>query len=189
MQDEENLFQSEVGNVKPLAPSRKANIQSKTEITPGHQMRKISAVHENKETNPLGNTGIEMVNPNDFLQFRRPGVQDRVYKKLRQGKFPIDSRLDLHRRSLEQARQDVWEFISDCVQSDLKVVLITHGKGDRGEQQAVIKSHVNHWLPMIDEVLAFHTAQRHHGGAGCMYLLLKKSSSSKQKKRQNYDDN
>ena len=38
---------------------------------------------------------------------------------------------------------------------------------------------VVHWLPQISEVLAFHSAQRHHGGTGAVYILLKKSDTKR----------
>ena len=49
------------------------------------------------------------------------------------------------------------------------------------EEPAKIKSCVNHWLPQFSYVLAFHSAQKMHGGLGATYILLSKSAASKQK--------
>ena len=54
------------------------------------------------------------VDPNDYLAFARPGVQHGVYKNLRQGKYDIQSRLDLHRHTVEQARTALYGFVVDC---------------------------------------------------------------------------
>jgi DNA-nicking Smr family endonuclease len=47
-----------------------------------------------------------------------------------------------------------------------------------------LKSHIAVWLPQINAVLAFHSAQRHHGGTGAVYILLKKGSKAKQHNRE-----
>ena len=44
----------------------------------------------------------------------------------------------------------------------------------------MLKSYVNKWLPNLPEVMAFHSAQQHHGGAGAVYVLLKKNAEKKQ---------
>ena len=35
-----------------------------------------------------------------FLEYKKDGVQDGVFRKLRLGKYPITAKLDLHRRTL-----------------------------------------------------------------------------------------
>ena len=47
----------------------------------------------------------------------------------------------------------------------------------------ILKSFVNKWLPELPAVLAYHTAQRHHGGSGATYVLLKKSADKKHENR------
>lgn len=129
---------------------------------------------------PLANAEVEQLEANAILAFQLPGVQHGVYRQLRLGKYTIEARLDLHRMSVEQARMAVYQFIRDCISHDIRCALITHGKGEGRAKPAVIKSYVAHWLPQIKEVLAFHSAQKHHGGSGATYLLLKKSDRKKQ---------
>ena len=114
-----------------------------------------------------------------MLSFSRPGVQHGVFKNLRQGKYEIHSSLDLHGLTVEQSRQALWGFIKDCNKQGVRCGLITHGKGHGRAEPAKLKSCVNHWLPQIDSVLAFHSAQKQHGGLGATYILFKKSSASK----------
>ena len=142
--------------------------------------RESAQAHPAKPSDPLADTEIIQLEPNDILDFRRPGVQHGVYKQLRQGRYSIDARLDLHRMKVEQARQAVYQFVRDCISHDIRCALITHGKGEGRDNPAVLKSYVAHWLPQISEVLAFHSAQKHHGGAGACYLLLKKSERKRQ---------
>ena len=117
-----------------------------------------------------------------MLEYKRPGVQDGVFKRLRQGKYAIESRLDLHRRTVAQARELVYQFAEDCLRNDIRVAVIVHGKGDRTpdpDNQATIKSYINKWLRDLDMVMAFHSAQRHHGGLGAVYVLFKKSEKAR----------
>ena len=58
-------------------------------------------------------------------------------------------------------------------------MLITHGKGELRDKPALLKSCVNHWLKELDSVLAFHSAQPHHGGSGASYVMLRKSSNKR----------
>ncbi len=135
---------------------------------------------------PLAGEPMEMVEPLALLSFQRPGVQHGVFKNLRLGKYAIDARLDLHKLTVDKARREVYQFIQDCVNNDVRAVLITHGKGEGREQPAMLKSCVAFWLPQLPEVLAFHSAQKHHGGYGATYVLLKKSERKKLENRERH---
>ena len=130
---------------------------------------------------------IEQVAALDPLAFSRPGVQHGVYKNLRMGKYEIQSRLDLHRHTVEQARAALWHFVDDCQKHSVRCALITHGKGEHLARPAVLKSCVNHWLKQFDQVLAFHTAQKYHGGLGATYVLIKKGSAARQTTSENLE--
>ena len=95
----------------------------------------------------------------------------------------MDARLDLHHHTVEMARTAVYQFISDCLKYDIRTGIIVHGKGEREEPRALLKSYTNNWLREIPEVLAFHSALRQNGGVGAVYVLLKESESEKDKNR------
>lgn len=112
------------------------------------------------------------------LAFERPGVQKNTLKKLRTGKLPVEASLDLHGKTMEQARVALLEFLAYCQQEQLKVITIVHGKGFGSEsKKPVIKPLVNKWLQELDEVLAFVSAQPQHGGTGAVYVLLRRNKS------------
>ncbi len=154
-----------------------------TKQTPGMvERRKAAQLDDQAGGNTLdAGANIKQLDPFDVLSFVRPGVQHGVYKNLRLGKYEIQSFLDLHGRTVDQARQDVWRFLEEGFAQGIRCCLITHGKGQGREEPAKIKSCVNHWLPQFSYVLAFHTAQKMHGGLGATYVLLSKSAASKQK--------
>jgi DNA-nicking Smr family endonuclease len=186
--DEFSDFLNEVGDVQPLKQTKKADVKKETEVTPGLIARKQAAVSElPTDLNFLTTEAdfIDFVLPQDPLGYKKDGVQEGVYKKLRQGKYSMDARLDLHHHTVEQARKAVFEFVRDCLRYDIRTGIIVHGKGEREEPRALLKSYTNKWLREIPEVLAFHSALRQNGGVGAVYVLLKKSEREKDKNRLN----
>ena len=168
-------------DIQPLSGKGSAHIAKPVQVTPGVLERRKAAQEEVvAESNILDPASIiEQVDPLAYLEFVRPGVQHGVYKNLRLGKYEIQSRLDLHRHTVEQARNALWHFVDDCHKHGVRCALVTHGKGEGREQPARLKSCVNHWLRQFDQVLAFHSAQKTHGGAGATYILVKKDSSAR----------
>src|SRR5688572_23522658 len=130
--------------------------------------REVAQTAVVQQRDPLS-APVTMVDPLAELSFRRTGVQHGVFRNLRLGKYALDARLDLHKMTVEQARGEVYQFIQDCLEQDVRTALIMHGKGELREQPAILKSCVAHWLPQMDEVLAFHSAQKAHGGLGATY--------------------
>jgi len=156
-------------------------LQKRDSDSASASVRRQSAEYESiVDSDPLVDAEVAMLEANALLAFQRPGVQHGVYRQLRLGKYDIEARLDLHRMKLEQARMAVYQFVRDCLSHDIRCALITHGKGEGRKTPALIKSHVAHWLPQITEVLAFHSAQKHHGGSGATYIMLKKSERKRQ---------
>ncbi len=112
-------------------------------------------------------------------------MQNGVYKKLKQGKYQQEARLDLHGLTVAEARVEVFDFIKQCYHYGLRTVVIIHGKGlSNKAAQAKLKSYVNNWLPTLTEVQAFCSALPQHGGVGAAYVLLAKSEKSKQEARE-----
>ncbi len=148
--------------------------------------RQMDAQKESESLDPLQEQPVQMVDPMAILNFQRAGVQHGVMRNLRLGKYKLDAHLDLHKKTVEQARQEVYQFVQDCMAHDVRFALLTHGKGLDREQPALLKSCVAHWLPQMDAVLAFHSAQKRHGGYGSTYVLLKKSDKLKRDVRERY---
>jgi DNA-nicking Smr family endonuclease len=175
-------FLKEMGDVKPIKQEQRVRLQKSADTNSASaEFRRRAAQQESAASkDPLVDAEVPMVEANAILAFQRPGVQHGVYRQLRLGKYTIEARLDLHRMKLEEARLAVYQFIRDCISHDIRCAMITHGKGEGRKTPALIKSHVAHWLPQITEVLAFHSAQKHHGGSGATYVMLKKSDKKRQ---------
>lgn len=183
-ESDKDSFQALVGSdVTPLGNKGERHLAAKSVDSPGKRARRQAAAEERpRQGNFLDPVAsIEPISPHDFLEFSRPGVQHGVYRNLRLGKYEIQAQLDLHGCNVEQARRGVWEFIRDCQDQSVRCALLTHGKGEGRARPALLKSCVNHWLKQLPDVLAFHTAQKHHGGLGATYILLRKSAGLRQK--------
>jgi len=179
-------FLEEMKDVRRLRKPNRAEITIPRELTPGHLERQRAAVEKPlKDANPLTSEMVDPLTAHDILCWQRPGIQHGVFRKLRLGQYPIDARLDLHRITVEQARRDVFRFIGDCVRYGLRTVIILHGKGERNpDGVAQLKSYLAKWLPELADVLAFHSAQKHHGGTGAVYVMVRKSEREKQLNRE-----
>jgi DNA-nicking Smr family endonuclease len=190
MIDDDDFFLQEMQGVKKIQQTQKVDLTQPHAATEAQILRQQSATQVSiNNTNNLQDYSIERIQPHAELGYRCHGIQDNVFRRLRQGKNPIDARLDLHKMTIEQAREVVFSFINDCVKYDLRTVIIMPGKGDRNsEDPALLKSHLIHWLPQLAEVLAYHTAQPRDGGAGAMYVLLRKSERKKKQSRQHLHD-
>ena len=190
--DETALFAQAMADVRPLKQASKVSTKPLiNEPTPGLGERREAAVaqsedHSNFLSTGASLTGAPLIGPHDTIGFRRPGVQHGVYAKLRRGQYPPQDCLDLHRRTVEQARLDLWSFVQCSSAAQLRSVMVLHGKGHRSPNGGVLKGFVAHWLKSLPEVLAYHSAQPRHGGVGALYVLLKKSPQARDDNRERY---
>lgn len=186
---DEDLFAAEMTGVKPLGREARVRL-AKTRLSEDQQQdRRRAAEGREEATNPLADEGVAPLDAWYVLAFKKPGIQNGVYRKLRLGQYQIDARLDLHRMTVAQAREEVFSFVSEAGRLGLRTLLIVHGKGQStpdGSSIAVLKGYVNRWLTELDSVQAFHSAQPVHGGTGAVYVLLRKSAEKKRENRLNY---
>lgn len=110
----------------------------------------------------------------ELLHYRKPGVQDRVTRRLKRGTYPVDQELDLHGLRLSEARTYLYHFINTAQQQRTICVLIIHGKGLNSHgTNSVLRPNVRNWLSQDERVLAFTQAPRNLGAEGATYVLLR----------------
>jgi DNA-nicking Smr family endonuclease len=186
MNDEDwELFLKEMADVRPLPPSGRPVAPEREAPTPG-QMYARQAAQRNTgfDENSLPTAFVQYVHPEAVISFRREGIQNGVFRRLMRGEYPIEAVLDLHGLTVEQARHEVYRFVYDCLRHDVRSALISHGKGRRNKDQTpLLKSFLSRWLPLFPEIMAYHSAQKFHGGAGAVYVLLRKTEKAKEKTR------
>lgn len=185
--DDFSDFKAAMGDVTPLKVEAKVNLKKTSQDKHNTALRRQAATTDTQtDPNHLSDTYVDMVKPYDILEYKKDGVQEGVYRKFRLGKYQIDARLDLHRKTVEQARQEIFRFIEDTMKYDLRNLIILHGKGEKEATPALLKSWTNKWLREFEDVIAFHSAQQQHGGTGAVYVMLRKSERKKQETREKH---
>lgn len=191
--DDDKLFNEEMADVVPLKRQPRAARRGGQVSGPGdltlEQRRRAAVETPAVDRNILDEEGIEPLDPWYVLEFKRPGVQNGVFRKLKQGRYEPEARLDLHRMTAKRARSELFDFIEESYRLGLRSVLVIHGKGEskpEKERSSILKGCTNHWLRQLETVQAFHSAQIRHGGTGAVYLLLKKSEERKRENRERF---
>ena len=139
--NDDDLFVEEMAGVEPLG--RDARVRLVKDRLSDDQLRgrRRSAEGVDQAINPLAEEGISPLDAWFVLEFKRPGIQNGVYRKLRLGHYQVDARLDLHRMVVKQAREEVFSFIEEATRLGLRTLLIVHGKGQsksQGDETAVL---------------------------------------------------
>ncbi len=185
--DDFSDFKNAMGDVTPLKTEPRVDLKKNLQDTQSIlQRREAATASIEADQNHLSDDYVEMVNPQEILAYKANGLQDGVFRKFRLGRYQIDARLDLHRKTVDQAREDVFRFIEDAMKYDLRTIIIVHGKGEIEAKPALLKSWVNKWLRELEDVLAFHSAQQFDGGSGAVYVMMKKSERKKQETREKH---
>ena len=114
-----------------------------------------------------------LLDTDDQLSFRRPGIGVEITRRLRAGHWSIQRQLDLHGLRVDEAREALGEFIRLAHRTGMRCVRVVHGKGlGSPGKNPVLKSRVQRWLVQKSEVLAFVQARPMDGGAGALVVLL-----------------
>lgn len=170
------VFRKAIGNIKPISQSKVA--LQKTLPSSNKLLKKKE--RDNEDTFSMDNylsdyDKLPAVTGETILEFSRPGIQNKILRNLRNGKYNIEAILDLHGKNVSEARDALLRFLSICQQKGVRHVLIIHGKG-RLTQFPILKNKLNNWLREIHQVLAFSSATTRDGRGGSLYVLLKKPS-------------
>lgn len=165
------LFRSSVGAVIPVKHRKTATVTSKPRPIPFQTYCERRQVLKEMAEGILEPVVMET---GEELRFKRPGVQNRVFQKLRRGEYCIESELDLHGYIVMEAKKILVRFLANARKRKYRCVRIIHGKGlGSREGRPVIKHHINTWLRRRDDILAFSSALPRDGGGGAVYVLLK----------------
>ena len=167
-----NLFQAAVGQVQRLPQSTLADLKPAPPkpIPKQHLLDEAAALQEAISDEVDVSTLLET---DERLSFRRPGVGQDVTQKLRRGKWSIQRQVDLHGLRTDEARETLTTFIRDAHKQGIRCVRVVTGKGlGSPGKEPVLKDKVHRWLVQKAEVVAFVQAQPAHGGAGALVVLL-----------------
>jgi len=169
---DQDLFSRAIGATKPLrkkaavplAPEPPAPIPMQQQLDEQRVMRESLSDEFDVST---------LLDTDDAMSFRRPGINTDVTRKLRAGEWSIQREIDLHGMRSDEARDALGAFIRDAYKQGLRCVRVVHGKGlGSPGKQPVLKAKVQRWLIQKNETLAFVQAKPAEGGAGALVVLL-----------------
>jgi DNA-nicking Smr family endonuclease len=170
---ERNLFVRAAGEVRPIRHARRVSL--------AHDQPPPIAVQQQLDDQRVLQEAISdefdattLLDIDEALSFRRPGVGVDVTRKLRRGGWSIQGEVDLHGLRREEARERLAEFLRESLKRGWRCVRVVHGKGlGSPGRTPVLKGKVQSWLMQKDEVLAFVLARADEGGAGAVVVLLR----------------
>jgi len=175
---ERNLFTRAVGKVAPIANQERvwSPPQRPTPRPLQQDLDDEAVMHESMSDEFDIST---LLDADDQLSFRRPGIGTDVTRKLRKGEWSIQGQIDLHGLRSDEARNAMGQFIRDAKRTGWRCVRVVHGKGlGSPGKEPVLKSKVQRWLVQKKEVLAFVQAKPSDGGGGALLVLLSPSQSA-----------
>jgi DNA-nicking Smr family endonuclease len=172
---ENSLFVRAAGAVKPLRHARRVQL-AREQPAPIAFQQQLDEQRVLQEAISDEFDASTLLDVDDALSFRRPGIGTDVTRKLRKGHWSIQRELDLHGLRREEARESLAAFIRTACRDGVRCVRVVHGKGlGSPGKTPVLKGKVQSWLIQKDEVLAFVQARADEGGAGAVVVLLKPS--------------
>lgn len=169
--EDAELFRAAMQGVRPRGPSVRAQTDTRR---PEARARHREADDLEVLREMLLDPDPELLEHGETLQYRAPGVQDGVLRRLRRGHYRVERDLDLHGYNRDQARHAIVRFLAECQDRDQRCVRIVHGKGNGSPNSGpVLKRLLDGWLRKRRDVLAFCSARPVDGGSGAVYVLLR----------------
>lgn len=167
-----SLFQAAVGKVQRLPESKTVSLKpAPPPPTPVQHLLDEAAAYTESISDEVDITSL--LETDERLSFRRPGVGPDVTHKLRRGKWSIQRQIDLHGLRTDDAREALAAFIRDAHKQGIRCVRVVTGKGLGSPGKApVLKDKVHRWLVQRSEIVAFVQAPPAQGGAGALVVLL-----------------
>ena len=165
------LFRREMAGTKPLKDPGRAPPPPRAKPRARFTREDEKAVlRESLETE------LSDLQSGDSLRWSRPHVGRRTMRKLARGSYAVQSEIDLHGLTADEAREALRQFLEDAGLRGFTCVRVVHGKGlGSGARGPVLKRKVDSWLRRWDSVLAFVSTRQVDGGTGAVYVLLDQS--------------
>ena len=127
-------------------------------------------------------TGFVVSLTPEYIEGMAWDVNPEVARRLHRGDFSIQDHIDLHGLRVDEAHENVDDFLNTSITAGKRAVLIIHGRGLSSPAEPILKSKVYRWLttsPWHKWVIAFTSARLCDGGAGATYVLLRRNPMKK----------
>jgi DNA-nicking Smr family endonuclease len=170
------LFREDVGDIEQIPQEKIHPATKRPNAIPKFKQQRLD-----QEFNEVFSVEYEphSIGSEESLNFRRSGIQERLFSRLRRGHLHIEAELDLHGMTIPIAHDALAKFIHDCKHYEIRCARIIHGKGwGSKHHKPVLKAKLNAWLQQTDDVLAFCSAPIEDGGTGAVYVLLRRKTNN-----------
>ena len=188
MDDDDEVFRAAMTDVARLNVAPKP-AKPRTGPTLGQRAHREQAECERRaavDPNYLTLGEVKQLAPHELVSWKKDGVQEGVFRKLRLGEYPLEGRLDLHRKTVKEARDAVFDFIQ-------------HGSCERLALRAdQSRSRRTQSDAGADQELRDRMARADAGSAGLspsgtpsrwrrrVYVLLRKSPAKREENRERH---
>ncbi|MFZ9183661.1 MAG: Smr/MutS family protein, partial [Hylemonella sp.] len=127
-QSDKEMFTRAVGAVQPMTPNAKVQLKQKppAPVAMQHHRDEQAVLQEAISDEFDVSTLLDI---DEHLSFRRPGIGPDVTRKLRRGDWKIQREIDLHGLRTDDARNALAQFIRKAHREGLRCVRVVHGKG------------------------------------------------------------
>jgi DNA-nicking Smr family endonuclease len=175
--EEREVFATAIGVVLPLVDKNTAKLpRPQPAPIPAQQRLDDAAVLREALSDEWDTSSL--LDTDEALSFKRPGIGPDVVRKLRRGDWTVQAQVDLHNLRTDDAREALGSFVRESFKQGLRCVRVVHGKGLGSPGKVpVLKNKVHSWLIQKNQVLAFVQATPSQGGAGAVVVLLQGSRS------------
>lgn len=172
-EEEANVFRSSIGSVSSLRDRNRVQHAAKAPAPiPVQTQLNDKAVLAASLSDEFDVENL--LDIDETMSFRRPGIGEDVIKKLRRGEWVPQDKVDLHGLRSDEAREALASFLRRSVRNGVRCVRVIHGKGiGSPDKLPVLKGKVRSWLVQKEEVIAFVQARESQGGAGALMVLLR----------------
>jgi DNA-nicking Smr family endonuclease len=173
--DEKALFRAAVADVTRLPDANRAEIGQRRPA-PRPRRREVAA-EDTEIASPAAFRDRPDATP--ASKHLRPELDRRLLADLQRGRWPIESELDLHGYTREEARPVLARFIAHSQQRALRCVRVIHGKGHGPDgDQSILKQLTRDWLSQTPTVLAYSETKPAEGGGGALLVLLQRAKKT-----------
>ena len=157
---------------------KKSKINSNTRISDNGK-KIIKIVKENIKNREYVSDNVNMIDYSSNFVLEKGkslGIDGKSDKKLNQGKYKIDYRLDLHGFTLQQSYDKIKNLFEKAKLNNYRCLLIITGKGIHSANKT-IKDSITEWFRepyFSNKIIKYMDANIIHGGSGAIYVLLKR---------------
>ncbi|MGE0023911.1 MAG: Smr/MutS family protein [Hyphomicrobium sp.] len=186
--EDEALWEHTASSLKPLRAKKSRHHPSVEEAEDAPPFAPNAKPEKREEKKPAAARQASVPAPQAKASLTAPGLASfdrKAARKLRQGQFEIEARIDLHGMRQHEAHKALRRFLLSCFSRGLKWVLVITGKGAprirdedgiMGAERGVLRRNVPLWLaePELRAVVVSYTAAAiPHGGEGALYIQLR----------------